>query len=230
MKIIIFKAIILSFLLSVPIYADTTIRFEFGKLTNSQSDNIQPNTLWAIITQNTAGDLPGGLATDGAFSVTANIASISSDFAGQTIDVGQQIGGGDVLAVGGSFSSPLGELGSTETLTNDDYTDLGLNAGDKFGLYWFPGRTPTSNTIPINTNFEIGGFQRNDASIDSGGETGMIIPTNGIELIDITYFDSSITGGDTSFDDSFQAIVIPEPSVLVLMPISVFLLLLRRRC
>ena len=210
-------------------YGSITMSIEFGELTTSNSVTIPGGTLWALISANSSGNLPGGLLINGALSLDHDKQSIIDDFSGRTIATGESIGGGVVFAVGSSSNSVPGDIGSTVEFDISDFSGLGLAAGDQFGLYWFPGRTINSNLIPVDGDFEIGGFHRTTANVASGGNQGMNIPTDGI-AVTFAYFDNNITNGASGIDQvNFQAIMIPEPSSLLMLSASVFFALFRRR-
>lgn len=211
--------------------ATVSLALQFGVLTTSQSVVIPGGSLWALISENDSGDLPGGLLINNALSASANNQEILADFAGTTIATGQTVGGGVVVATGSTTDSASdnGEGFINTVLTNVDLTALGLNTGDKLGIYWFPGRTPSSNAIPTGSDFEIGGFHQASASDGSGGNTGMSVPADGANL-KMFYFDSDVTSGVTSFDPSlFQAVTVPEPSTLLLVSVAVLFAVRRRR-
>jgi hypothetical protein len=199
---------------------------ELGELTTSASVAIPGGTLWALISEDSSGNLPGGLLTDDSLYNNNNLATIASDFGGATISTGSAIGGGYVVATGSSEISPAGDI--SQTISVFDFAAAGLSSGDKLAIYWFPGRTTASNTIPT-TNFEIGGFHRTVANTPSGGTAGMVIPGDGATET-LAYFDNNITSGASGIDQkNFEAIAVPEPSTLFFLSTGTLLLLRRRR-
>jgi hypothetical protein len=130
------------------------------------------------------------------------------------------------VATGSSEISPAGDI--SQTISVFDFAAAGLSSGDKLAIYWFPGRTTASNTIPT-TNFEIGGFHRTVANTPSGGTAGMVIPGDGATDT-LAYFDNNITSGASGIDQkNFEAIAVPEPSTLFFLSTGTLLLLRRRR-
>ncbi len=206
-------------------HATVSMALGFGTLTTSDSVAIPSGTLWAIITQNSEGNLPGGLQFDSALSVNADSQAIQNDFAGATIAPQELIGGGIVVATGSSVSDPLGDIDSFIQIDYADFAGLGLNEGDQFGVYWFPGRTTESNVLPVDSVFEIGGFHQTQASTVSGGNAGMQMPTDATNVT-IAYYDED----DPTIDSGlFQSVAIPEPSTLLLVSSGALLALRRRR-
>lgn len=207
--------------------ATVTINLELGELTNSSSVTIPGGTLWALISEDSSGNLPGGLLTDDSLYNNNTPSTIVSDFGGNTISAGSTIGGGYVVAIGSSLSSPEGEI--SRQIATFDFVSAGLNSGDKLGVYWFPGRTTASNTLP-SSNFEIGGFHRTAANTPSGGSSGLVMPADNADVT-MAYFDNNITGGNSGIASTeFQAITaVPEPSALMLIGTGLFIMILRRR-
>jgi hypothetical protein len=199
---------------------------QLGELTTSQSVSLPGDTLWALISEDSSGNLAGGLLTDDSLYMNNNTQAIMDDFAGSTIAAGNQIGGGTVVATGSATGSIPDTINTTVIFNIIDFP--GLSSGDKLGIYWFPGRTIASNTLPSDS-FEIGGFQRSDANSASGGEAGLVVPPDGYNLI-VAYFDNATTSGGSGIDQkNFEAIAVPEPSTLFLLGTSILFYLLRRR-
>lgn len=215
-------------LLSSALQATVTINLELGELTNSSSVALPGGTLWALISEDSSGNLPGGLLTDDSLYNNSNSSTILSHFGGATISAGATIGGGYVVAIGSSAASPAGDIAAS--IVSFDFVAAGLSTGDKLGVYWFPGRTTASNTLPA-TNFEIGGFHRTAANIDSGGNSGLIMPTDGAPSATMAFFDNNITAGTSGIAPTeFQAItVVPEPSTILLIGAVLFVMIRRRR-
>lgn len=212
-----------------PLNASVSINLELGKLTTSDSSILPAGTLWALISQNDSGFLPGALAENGSFSQNANLQAIQADFAGAQIAPNQQIGGGTVVKTGSTITANFN--GNGAFIMSDeliDFISLGLSQGEKLAVYWFPGLTTTSNTVPLNSNFEIGGFHQTAVSIESGGSSGMVVPSEQNTQETMAYFDSA-TEPNTSFDPAlFKAVAVPEPSTTLFL-LSAALLFLRRR-
>jgi len=106
-------------------------------------------------------------------------------------------------------------------LTNIDLGVSGLTAGRNYAIYWFPGLTTSSNTVPSST-FEIGGLNE---TVLFDGSLGMVIPTDG------NGENTGILGTDllgqvsTSRFNSIFAVPEPSSALLALLGLS----LLRRR-
>lgn len=226
MKSIGLKILLSTLLLSGSAHATVSMAFGFGTLTTSESVAIPSGTLWAIITQNSEGNLPGGLQFDSALSVNTDRQAILTDFAGATIAPKELIGGGVVVATGSSVSDPLGDIDSFRQIDYADFAGLGLNEGDQFGVYWFPGYSTESNVLPVDSVFEIGGFHQTQASTASGGNAGMQMPPDPSNVT-IAYYDDGEDPAITS--NLFQAVAVPEPSTLLLVSAGVILALRRRR-
>lgn len=205
------------------VHADVTYSVDFGQLTNSESTPLPAGALWALIGQDSLGSLPGGLSANDGLSSDPNLSLISAEFAGSIIETGEIIGGGRVLATG-----PIdGDGFVSDTASSIDFEGLGLNVNDRFGFYWFPDLTEISNVLPQDSPFEIGGFQQDSVSEDSGGNIGMQVPASGNYAL--AYYDSSVTGGATPYDPIlFRSVVIPETSS-VLLAFAGCLLMMRRR-
>lgn len=205
-------------------HANVSLTIDYGVLTNTQSATLPSETLWAIIGQDSQGNLPGGLAPNSGLSSNPNLAIASADFAGAVIAPGNTVGGGRVVATGGSLDS--GIVGGFAT--NIDFAALGLNANDRIGFYWFPNLTLSSFTVPSSGPFEVGAFQQDEPSVASGGNVGMRVPAAGDYAL--AYYDSVTMGGATPYSPSlFQAVMIPEPSTSFLLIASALLLSRRRR-
>lgn len=194
-----------------------------GTLTSSQAGALPDGTLWALISEDSFGNLPGSLLADDSLYSNNNLQTITNSFAGATITLGEIIGGGTVVGVGSTSSG--GVINSVVEFTASDY---GLSDGDKLGVYWFPGRTTALNTLPTSS-FEIGGFHRTNASVASGGDAGLVIPADGSPTNTINYADSNTASGTGIAPTEFQAIAVPEPSTLLLLSLSLLFFGLRRR-
>jgi len=200
---------------------------ELGRLTSSESVTLPGGTLWALISEDSSGNLPGGLFADSSFFSSHDTQTILNDFGGATIAQGSQIAGGFVVATGSTLSSPAGDIGSSIDFTISDFS--GLAVGDKLAVYWFPGQTESNITLPTN-NFEIGGFQRTTVNTGSGGNSALIVPSDSEFSVTMAYFDNAITSGNSGIEQtSFQAIAVPEPSTLALLGMSFLILATRRQ-
>lgn len=222
---------LLSFFICATAGATVTINLKLGELTSGDSVTLPSGTLWALISENSSGDLPGGLLTDGSLYSNNNAGTIINAFGGQTISAGSLIDGGYVVATGSTTppSYSAGEGFIDAAISNFDFAAAGLSEGDKLGVYWFPGRSTASNTLPTDS-FEIGGFHRTNTNVNSGGNAGLVIPPDG-QTVTPAYYDNNLTGNQSGIAATeFQAIAVPEASTLLLLGTSLLFLARRRRC
>lgn len=207
-----------------PGHANVALTVDYGVITNSQSTPLAGGALWAIIGQDSEGNLPGGLAPNSGLSSNPNLSIATADFAGAEITPGNLVGGGRVVATGGVFDDGIVE----STVSSIDFAALGLNPNDRFGFYWFPDLTLSSFTVSPDSPFELGAFHQDVVSVASGGNVGMQVPASGFYAL--AYYDSTSTGGATPYSPAlFQAVMIPEPSASFLLIASGLLLSRRKR-
>jgi hypothetical protein len=210
----------------------STLNLYFGALRDALGATLPDETLVVLIANTDGGaGLPGGLTTNLASSGLDP--SLAYDhFAGQTLAVGGSVNS-DIIFYVGSVNG-LGLLGSEYAGTVVDsgvsvtYAG-GLSVGQTFGLYWFPGLTPATNTVPAAA-FQIGGFHNPDPNV---GDIGMILPSDGA-FVDVFQVDATIAALDGASsnisDGAFTAIVaIPEPASALLLAAGGAFLLRRRR-
>lgn len=208
--------------------ATVTMNLGFGYLTTSASNNIPIGSLWAIITENSANVLPGGLSTNGSFAVGADDGLIVADFAGASIAIQNVVGGGIVVATGQYTGDNVGFVIQGVNVDYDAFAALGLSPNDRFGFYWFPDLDSVNNVLPVGSSFEIGGFHQSTSSAPSGGDAGMSMPVSG--LVNISYADAVTTSGATPFDPVlFRSVLIPEPASSLLFLASCLLFFRRQR-
>jgi hypothetical protein len=207
--------------------ATVTLNFQFGQLTDSSATTLQDTALWAIIyDDNGDGTLPGGL--DGNSSLTeADRTAANAAFLGVNIQKDTVVDGDKILFTG-EIEGSLGD-GIVGDQRNFDLNSLGLATGVRWGFYWFPGLTTASTNLPSSDPFEIGAIQEDNANTGSGGNAGMTIPSDGANVV-VAYFDNTTSGNASGLDeDRFQAILVPEPSALLLGVLGGLALLRRRR-
>lgn len=208
-------------------HSSVTISLELGRLTSSESVTLPGGTLWALIGENSSGGLPGGLQVDGSLYSNSNTSLILNDFAGATINKGNIVGGGVILATGPTSNSVPGDINSNLDFNIADYAS-GVNEGDVMGIYWFPGLTTSSNQLPTNS-FDIGGFHRTNENSVSGGNAGLVVPPDTASGITIAYFDNELTSGSSGIPQTeLHAVAVPEASTFFMVAISLLVLINRR--
>ncbi len=215
--------------LALPCSAAISISIQAGELLNSSSNMVTETSLWAII-YDANGDnmLPGGLELNSSLT-TGDTTTIIAAFAGKQITTGATIGLDKILWAGevdGLNTSGASGIGG-HNLSSFTFASLGVAAGGKWAVYWFPSLTAGSNTLP-GSSFEVGGIQQTTVGL-SGGDIGMVMPAadNTGSTYSAAFIDIG-NGGDIA-DSSLTAVAIPEPSTLVLSALGLAALLRRRR-
>jgi hypothetical protein len=215
--------------IALPCSAAISISIQAGELLNSSSTLVSDTSLWAII-YDANGDsmLPGGLELDSSLT-TGDTTAIIAAFAGKSITTGATIGLDKILWAGevdGPGTSGVSGIGGHD-LSGFTFSSLGVAAGGKWAVYWFPGLTAGGNTLP-GSSFEVGGIQQTAAG-GSGGDIGMVMPA-----VDNTGFSFAAAFIDTDHGGDieasrFTAIAVPEPTTLALSALGLAALLRRRR-
>jgi hypothetical protein len=160
--------------------------------------------MWALVVANPSSSLPGELTKNSSLTL-GNKAAARADFAGKEIATGSKIGTAMIVATGQVDNN--NSILATINWTDQDY--MAIQAGGLIGLYWFPGITGSTTVLPEN-NFQIGGLQETIVDVGSGGDAGMIVPTNSGQNFTIAYFDNVVTAGESRLPPSrFTAIDIP---------------------
>jgi hypothetical protein len=197
-----------------------TLNTFFGIARSADGVPVPDGAMWALIVDsNDDGVLPGGLQQNSSLVLPADGALISSQFGGSTLAKGGLIGGDTIFDVGGfnGFEN-FGVAGYSAAVTSGTHGTNGATTGRVFGFYWFPGLTSSGSNVLPTTNFSVGGVH------DTSG--AMTIPGLGA-TVSVT-LETSVVGG--SFPaDRFNAVVVPEPSLLALFPLSFTVRLRRRR-
>jgi hypothetical protein len=161
---------------ALPCSAAISVSVQTGELLDSSSAVVSDASLWAIIyDSNGDGILPGSLEPDSSLT-PGDAAQIRSDFAGKQIVTDAMIGGDRILwagAVDGPNTSGIAGIGG-QNLTNFTFASLGVVAGGKWAVYWFPDLTSGSNTLG-SFSFQIGGIMQTAVGA-SGGTIGMVFP------------------------------------------------------
>lgn len=214
----------LSFGLLATAGASITWDIEIGALRSNSGTQVPTDSLWAIIYQDGAGNLPGGLEPNSSLT-DADASAISAAFAGATISEGEIIAGSTILKTGSVNASGTVEYGITAA-PFPPFT--GVSAGGTWGLYWFPQLTTTANEI-LGLNYEVGGFTQADETVEPYGTTGTIIPSDGATATTY-FFDSETTKKPADLPVArFTAVAVPEPTTLTLSALALVALLRRRR-
>lgn len=216
-----------------PAWAAISIDIQVGTLRDATSNPVSDGSVWAVIVDEDDNDtLPGGLTVTTSSSLTAlHAPQTYADFAGKTIQADAMINGDKILQtffVDGENTSGMPSLSiQTIVLTDAQWTSL---SDKNWGIYWFPGITSLTATLP-NSSFQVGGIRETDAG--SGGDLGMVIPTfvdNSTQTRTAAFLDNSTEVGGDIVASRFTAInAIPEPSAMVLTLLGSAALLRRRR-
>jgi hypothetical protein len=192
-------------LLSFSVYLQGSVFLDVGFIVRDDSGAIAtPGTMWALVVANPSSSLPGELTKNSSLTL-GNKAAARADFAGKEIATGSKIGTAMIVATGQVDNN--NSILATINWTDQDY--MAIQAGGLIGLYWFPGITGSTTVLPEN-NFQIGGLQETIVDVGSGGDAGMIVPTNSGQNFTIAYFDNVVTAGESRLPPSrFTAIDIP---------------------
>ncbi|MCF7674166.1 MAG: PEP-CTERM sorting domain-containing protein [Akkermansiaceae bacterium] len=216
--------------LALPSGASISIDTFAGEFLDASGSNASDSSLWAIIYDSNGDDLlPGGLTPDSSLLGT-NASQAFTDFSGQQILTGQNIGFDKILWAGeidGANLSGTPSLGYT-SLSNFTFAELGVVANGKWAVYWFPELTIDSDTLGLSP-FEVGGLQQTSAGA-SLGDLGMVMPATDDTGTNYTaaFINSGDNGGDIA-PATFTAVVVPEPTTLSLSALALVTLLRRRR-
>lgn len=206
-----------------------TLNTAFGIAFEADGTSPVPdNTLWAMIVDDGDDVMPGGLEINTSLQATQDESSVDADFGGKTLDIGTTINGDTIFAMGGFNGS---SSFSTQGFNSDEIgLTLGINgvdSGEDFGFYWFPGvdYADGATLIPGLDSYQVGGISES-TGIDSPDPQGMIIPSAGSTI----NTGATTSGAEGSVPDSrFTAITIPEPSSHLLLLSGIVLLLTRRK-
>lgn len=179
----------LGLLASVVTCADVTLNLEFGLIRAEDSSLAAPDSMWALMVAPPGSPLPGGMEENSSLTLT-DIPAARADFGGASIQPGTNLGTAVIIATGqlGPENDVIVEI----KWTNKDYNNI--ETGGLIGLYWFPGINGSTATLPEN-NFEIGGLQETTPNTVSGGNAGMVVPTNSGQNLTIPYYDETIVSG-----------------------------------
>lgn len=202
--------------------ASVTLSTQFGEATNVSGALVPDGTLWILVVDtNNDSTFAGGFGLNSSLGVGGANTTFT---AGQSLSIGNVLGGDTIFAMGG-FN---GNAGGTPGLTADtlllNLGENGLAANRNFAFYWFPGATYAGGNSATIGN-QVGGIHQGadaGASLDA-----MVIPADGN-----TVAPGAATNeyGGSVADSRFQAVqLIPEPSTALLGAIGALGLLRRRR-
>ena len=210
-------------LLATPALATVNIQFEFGSLRDSGGTPLASTTL-VLLVADTSGDgfFPSALDLNGA-----------------TLSNGQTIGGDKVLYSGTTVNTPANGTISG-TVFKIDYAALGINQGDLWAIYWFPGVSAEGAVASPGDPY---GFYRtsvlDQATVDAVGATdAMVFPADTGATVRTAYYDSQVLGtfgiastanSPDPSDYTASLTVVPEPSTIILGALGGLALLRRRR-
>ena len=212
--------------------ATITMNYFFGRAFQTDgSSPIQNNALWIMLA-----DTDDNNSFYGGFGLTQSLhedGDANSVFtAGQSLSVGQVLGGDTIFAMGGfdndSFSGPGGTAGSLAGMT---LGTNGLATGREYAFYFFGdvtysgSGTGTFGAHSQNIGSLVGGFQLNVAE---NGNVAMVI---GADISSESHgaFDPGTAPGTLTAGDFTSVALIPEPSALLLTGLGGLMLLRRRR-
>ncbi len=202
--------------------ASVNLNLQFGTAYSSFNAPVPDGTLWILATSNDS-TFAGGFGLNQALSTSGNADSAFS--IGQTLQVGNVIGGDTIFAMGG-FNGVT--LGAGPGIFNDARVfELGVNsldAGESFAFYWFPGSVFTGTGTELVGN-EVGGVNSN-VNDTAAGQGAMVVPADGA-VVSLGAASTDI-GGVVPIANFTAVRLIPEPSTLLLSAFG-FVGLLRRK-
>jgi len=207
-----------------------TLNTAFGIAFEADGSSPVPDgTLWAMIVDDGDDVMPGGLEVNTSLQASQDEFSGDSDFGGKTLDIGTTINGDTVFAMGGfNGLNNFSTQGFNSDAINLTLGVNGVDSGEDFGFYWFPGVNYANGAtlVPGIGSYEVGGISES---------TGLDAPTPEAMIIPSPPFAGSIgavtsgAGGGSVPDTRFTAITIPEPSSHFLLLSGIALLLTRRK-
>lgn len=218
-------------------HASVTINLDVGELRTSASTGsslIANDTLWVLVVDTDNNDSIWGTSLDSSISgINAN--SLLSP--GQTLDLGTEINGDTIFAMGGlnesngpgTLYSPLSGI----TYIDPGATGNGVAEGLEFAIAWFPGVTFSgglpiiSGSNPHNIGNQVGLFNVTTNTATEFLAAGMILPPDGTTTARGA---ASVSFGGTAPDSLFVAVdLVPEPAISLWFFFAMFAVLFRRR-
>ena len=229
-------AVNLALAASLPVHAGVLYELAFGAMRDSEGTALPDSTLVVLIANTSPAEgLPGGLTGADLTASGLDPAAAFDQFAGQSLTVGGTINGDTIIYVGAINSEPNwfppGML-YEPNLTYNDYP-TGVAAGQAFGIYWFPGISNYAGA-PLPTNpFEMGGFHNpalNTNQSDSGMTLQVLDPAGVYKIYQLASDTAaSFELVSATAPAAFSAVLVPEPSAVLLAALGGLLALRRRR-
>ena len=209
----------------LPLSASITLNVQLGVAYDSLNSAVPDGTLW-MLTSSPDANFAGGFGLDQGLSTSGDADSVFS--AGQALQVGNILGGDQIFAMGafnGAASSGVTGIYAAGLSLNLGIN--GLDQGDGYAFYWFPGSTFTGSGTEVVGN-EVGGVNSNTVDPLSGTNP-MVIPADGVNTLSQGAADDLVLGGATPAANLTAVVLVPEPSTLLLSALGVLALLRRKR-
>lgn len=216
--------LVLSLAAAATASASITLTMQFGQAYDSSNALVPDGSLWALVVDHDGGGFAG--FNTGSSLAEANVATpgVADNFftAGQSLAVGNIVGGGTIFALGAFNGTANGLTGLAIAELVFTYGVDGLAAGRNVAFYWFPGATLGGEN---KIGSQVGGISTLAADVGVGP---MVLPPDGAAV----NFGAATTGdaaGSLS-PAAFTAVnLIPEPSAALLGALGALGLLRRRR-
>ncbi|TAG10658.1 MAG: PEP-CTERM sorting domain-containing protein [Verrucomicrobia bacterium] len=214
MKPLIYSFSLLS-LVCLNAFAGSSLQYEYFAMNDASGNPILTGGgVFAMILDNDQnGSLPGGFTyTPNLFQSAnpTNASALALAFGGQALNVGTNIGGNIIHELKIIDNLDSGIPGYIQGVAAFD--DSLINT--RYGIYWFPGFV-VGQTIPTNAPFQVGAVV--DGTLADLRRTGFVTPPNNVER------------AWSASDFNINAIVVPEPSSLLLSSLALSGLFIRRR-
>jgi hypothetical protein len=202
---------------------------QYGVAFDAAGDIVGDGTLWALVIDSDNNNTFAGFSINDSLHAENIInPSVADTYftSGQSISLGDSLGGGTVFAMGEINSVLSGGAGIYADVLNFDIGVNGVAANLEFAFYWFPGATFTGDqNDPQTIASEVGGI--NTTSNDGIFDIGMVMPADGSN---VSSGAATVGGGGTLANTSFTAVtLVPEPTTALLAAFGSLALLRRRR-